>query len=116
LVSFVPVLLGPGMTRQYLQQWAAGTGMPAIFTDTVKSVGSGLTSAMLRPQLAQGLAISIFGALMLLVGLLLKRKPAVVPSSASTAAVQARPPSPAPIVAPRHAVPDPKDRPSGMFG
>ena len=115
LVSFVPVVLGPGITRQYLQQWAAGTGMPVIFTDTVKSVGSGLTAAMLQPQLAQAVAISLFGALVVLIGLLLKRKPGVAVPSPSTFAAHAAQPSP-PMVAPKPAIPDPKDRPSGMFG
>ena len=116
LLTLVPVLLGPGLTRQYLQQWAAGTGMPAIFTDTVKSVGSGLMSAMLQPQLAQGMAISIFAALMLLVGLLLKRRPAGVATSTSIADAQALRPPAAPTAAPRSPEPNPKDRPSGMFG
>ncbi len=116
LVSFVPVALGPGMTRQYLQQWAASTGMPAIFTDTAKSIGSGLTAAMLRPQFAQAVAISLFGALLVLVGLLLKRKPGVQALTASSVAAQAPQPSPLPIVAPGPALPDAEDRPSGMFG
>ncbi len=113
LLSFAPVLLGGPLLRLMLARFMAGAGAIPALGNLVEALSGAIREAVLGPQAAQAVLLTIGGLVLMLLGFVRRR-----PRLPAAAEMAAEVPSPAGLFPAAEEDEPPVDgkRPSGMFG